>query len=393
MATAAAFERTLRTLGGLDRETPPPWFADAIDIALDDVEALLAARGPRQLEQAATELVGARLRARLTSDNADGLWFDWWAEELATAAADRAVRAAGDPAGGAWRAPWRLLHALLSIGTPPLVARARAEIDRCAPALGALGDVPSWLSLMPHVKATGELWGLRDAYGTRRAIIAACGYPGGLDRHVFLFDLDLSGDGVALVAPGVFADVEEASAAWRAQVGATADNAVAAPVDDPTDALALAHVDLDDRMIIGSESGEVLDNWFRARRRIDDLVTALESRGTPLPEPENLFQHGDISPLTGEFTAWHYAEHGTEPDAEAVEALAANWVEDVLPETWYLVSPRRLRIQRELIGDWFPTDPVTLAVKALLPDWTAWLAGRAGLPQHLKDEVVAAAAS
>ncbi len=390
-ATVAALEQAVRLFEGPDRDVAPAWFAPAVDAALDDVDRLLAAQGPGELEQAATELIGAQLHARLHSDNPDGLWFDWWTGELATTAADRVLQTADQPASGAWRAPWRLLHALLSIGTPPLTAHTRTEIDRCAPALGPLGDLPSWLSLMPRVKATGELWQLRDAYGTRRAVIAAYTYPDGLDHHVFLFDHDLSGHGVRLVAPDAFTDVEEASAAWRSRVGATADHAATTPVDDPADVQALVQIDLGDRMLMGSEPAEVLDNWFRARRRIDDLATTLGNRNTPLPEPQDLFDQGNTDTLVEEFTAWHTTEHRSSPDTEAVEALAAQWVEDVLPETRYLVSPRRLHIQRELLGDWIPTDPITITVKTLLPRWAAWLAERAELPPHLVERVVAAA--
>ncbi|MDQ2707045.1 MAG: hypothetical protein M3Z25_05175 [Actinomycetota bacterium] len=55
-------------------------------------------------------------------------------------------------------------------------------------------------------------------------------------------------------------------------------------------------------------------------------------------------------------------------------------------------SPRRVEFQLELIGDWTPDDPVTVAVKALMPDWVRWLGERAGLPEHLRVSAIEAPA-
>ena len=83
--------------------------------------------------------------------------------------------------------------------------------------------------------------------------------------------------------------------------------------------------------------------------------------------------------LVEPFTDWHVLTYGGPPDPEVVEALAEEWMEGALPETWFSASPARIRFQRELIADWIP-DPVTLGVVALLPDWVRWLGERAGLP-------------
>src|SRR6476619_6610173 len=81
-----------------------------------------------------------------------------------------------------------------------------------------------------RIGATGELWRMRDVYGARFAVIAGFSYPDDTDRSVFLFDIDACGL-VNLVRAGVFDDLEEAAASWRATVGEAADHATPAPVE------------------------------------------------------------------------------------------------------------------------------------------------------------------
>lgn len=147
------------------------------------------------------------------------------------------------------------------------------------------------------------------------------------------------------------------------------------------------HWDIDGTTVMGDEPRVVMDNWFRARRRLRDLAEALERRGVPLPAAESLYDDLDVAPLTAAFTSWHVGEHGTRPDAEALAELAMEWIEGGLPETWYAVSPDRIAFVRELVGDWLPDDPVTLAVQSLLPYWVRWLADRTDLPAHLRARV------
>lgn len=104
----------------------------------------------------------------------------------------------------------------------------------------------------------------------------------------------------------------------------------------------------------------------------------------PLPAAESLYHGVDTTAMTEQFTAWHMDTRGTQPDPEAVDALAAEWMEGALPETWYAVSPRRVEFQLGLIGDWIPEHPVTTAVTALMPEWVHWLGERTGLPEHLR---------
>jgi len=72
--------------------------------------------------------------------------------------------------------------------------------------------------------------------------------------------------------------------------------------------------------------------------------------------------------------------------------VAEEWLEGALPGTWHAASPHRAEYQLGLISDWIPDDPVTMEAKGLLPEWVRWNGEEAGLPEHLIDRSVAAAA-
>jgi len=152
-----------RTLGSRER---PSWFDDSTRRVLDGAAALVAATGPRELGQLTTELIGAQLY-RAIHDAGEGLWFDLWFAELADAARSRLDRAVG---GGEWRPMYWLLHGLAAIAPPSLVptlpSRGVVRSLRADPA------PPSWLFDATRIATTGEVWQMRDTYGTRYAVIA-----------------------------------------------------------------------------------------------------------------------------------------------------------------------------------------------------------------------------
>ena len=84
------------------------------------------------------------------------------------------------------------------------------------------------------------------------------------------------------------------------------------------------------------------------------------------------------------------ARHGHAPSRDAVEALAEEWLEGMLPGTEHAVSPHRSQFYRELIGDW-RDDPVTDPALALLPEWVRWNGEQASVPAHLIERAVLAA--
>jgi len=382
--------RALQALLGPPRR--PAWFDSANKAVLDRAGVVMAARGPRELEQATAELLGAELY-RVLREEHEGLWFSWWFEELTEAATAR-IREEVASQDGAWEPPWRLLHGLTSIGSPALQSMARTALDRAKKELR--GDVavrqqPAWLRQLGRITATGEVWEMRDAYGARIALIAGFSYPDGVDRSVFLFDIDACGI-IEIVHAGVFDDVQQAATAWQALVGDTAQSARPERVVTAERLLCLVHCDSEEEILRGTESRTVLDNWFRARRRIHDLADALRRRGMPLPAARSLYHDLDTDPMAEAFTGWYVHRHGTEPDPEAARALAEEWMEGTLPDTWHAVSPHRVEFQLSLINDWIPDDPITVAAKALLPEWVRWHGEQAGLPEHLVDRGVAVAA-
>jgi hypothetical protein len=285
-----------------------------------------------------------------------------------------------------------LLHGLTSIGSPALRSIAQDALALAAKGLpaGAAAGQPEWLGQLPHSAATGDVWEMHDAYGARFAVIAGFCYPGGADESVFLFDIDACGD-IRLAGAGVFDDVDQAAAAWRAALGEAAAGARPGLVETAERLCCLAYLDAGEEILLGSEPRAVTDNWFRARRRTHDLAEVLDKRGIPLPETKSLFHDFDTTPMEEAFTGWYERRHGAAPDPEVVGAVAEEWLEGALPGTWHAASPHRAAYQLSLISDWIP-DPVTVAAKALLPEWVRWNGEQAGLPEHLIDRAAAAAA-
>ncbi|WP_261576119.1 hypothetical protein [Frankia gtarii] len=256
--------------------------------------------------------------------------------------------------------------------------------------LGGIPTQPTWLADLAEVAATGEVWQLRDAYGSRLAVIAGFAYPGGTDPSLFLFDVDACG-AIMVVNSGCYDDVAQAAAAWRAFAGESADGTEPQRVETAQELLGLLHAERDELFVVGDESDSALDNWFRAMRRFYDLAEALDQRGLPLPVAESLFGKIDETPSAEAFTAWYTAHHGQPPDdAEAVEVLAHEWLEGCLPGAQHAASPHRVRYFRELMSDWID-DSITVVAKTLLPDWVRWNCEQAGVSEHLTALSVGAA--
>lgn len=371
-----------RALGSQER---PAWFDESIRRVLDGAVALVASTGPRELEQLTTELVGAELY-RAIHDTREGLRFDWWFAELADATRNRLDRAL---VSGEWRPYYWLLHGLAAVAPPALVPMLPSR--GFVKSLHADPAPPSWLFDATRIAATGEIWRMRDTYGTRYAVIAGFGYPRGTGQHVLLLDIDTSGF-IVMGGVGVFDDAQQAATAWRDAVGDSAETAEPEAVTDPDQLLCLVQLDpTGEGGVRGDEPRSVIDNWFRSDRRIRELYDVMRKGRRPLPAATNLYRNFDIAVMTRPFTEWYAATGAGEPDPESVAALAEEWMEGTLPETWFSVSPRRVEFQLELVGDWI-TDEVTTEVLNLMPTWVGWLGERGGLPDHLREQVTAAAA-
>jgi hypothetical protein len=354
------------------------WFDESIENVLDQVDVLLAAQRPRDLDQATAELVGAELH-RVIHREHDHLWFNDWFSELIGAAT------------GQSEARLRLLYGLAAIGSPGLREHAEAairQVDRL------VRDRPRWLVQVPQVTATGEVWEMRDVYGSRFGFVAAYSYPDGSDSPVYLFDIEAGHFPISLVGAGVFDDVEQAAAAWRAQVGDAARNARPLPIESTERLLPLVHSGSNEDIVSGNESRAITDNWFRVHRRVHELGEALRKRGSAPPVAQSLFHNLDTEAMSKAFSDWYERRNGAAADLPAVEALAQDWVEGVLPESWHSVSPPRVEAQLAMFrDDWLPDDPLTGTAKALFPEWVRWNGEQASLPEHLIDRAVTAATS
>jgi hypothetical protein len=89
-----------------------------------------------------------------------------WAMELV----DRAVQRIAETArqgGGAWRGPWWLLHGLSSIGSYGLGGFAWEQASEAARPLprDLRSAEPTWLNLLPDIRATGDVRLMRTHTG------------------------------------------------------------------------------------------------------------------------------------------------------------------------------------------------------------------------------------
>ncbi|MGW2938207.1 hypothetical protein ACWDA7_41930 [Streptomyces sp. NPDC001156] len=369
------------------------WFGPSFSVLLDEAEVLLGAEGPRQLEDMTARLLGARVYQAVQEGRSLALG-DWIGELIDTAeerARDRLV--SGVPGG---QAALLLLHGLSSVGSPAIAHAALEAVFRLRPVVRGsqvLPTLPPWRDAVAKLRMTGDIWVLRDVYGSRLGVIAATVYPGGVDAAVYLFDIDACGF-VVLAGGGTYDDVEQAATAWRAAVGTAAAEAVPEPLAQArTEALrCLTEVDLTEISILGTEPRVVWDEWFRALRRIHDVSAALERRGRSLPAAIDLYRDVDVTPTLDAFTAWLRQKQSAAVEEEIVEALVDEWLAGVLPDTADSVSPHRINHNLRLINDWDSSHPVTTGVKRLLPDWVRFLAWRSDLPQAAADAALAALA-
>jgi hypothetical protein len=370
----------------------PQWWEPSHERLIAASGGLLTAQSPQALEQGTAELIGAELYDEL-HDERSGMRFDTWAIELVDHAARRMVDAAGrGDDEDAWRGPWWLLHGLASIGSYGLGGYAWEQASKAARSLprDARAADPAWLKLLPEIEATGDVRVMRDAYGTRFGVTAALSYPGGVDPSVYLFDIDASGL-TRLAGADVFADMDEAAAAWRNQVGVSAEGLT--PVPATAESLTcLVYCECEEQHVMGDESRTLLDNWFRGPRRIRDVHDALEERGITLPEYSPRYHDIDVAPMADPFVGWYAGRHGHQPSRDAVEGLAEAWLEGMMPGTEHSVSPNRSEIFRQEFSGW-TDDPLTGAALALLPEWVRWNGEQAGVPAPLIESAVSAASA
>jgi len=374
----------------------PWWFGASIRRMLRRDDAVMAAAGPRELEQAVAELTGAEVYWALNEPRS-GLWFEWWFEDLVQAAADRVKAEAAGESGG-WQAPWRLLHGLAAIGSPALRSAAIHAVKDAGRALTPRQSAaaPDWLGLCPDGSVTGGVWAMRDDYRTRFAVLAECGYPGGVDPHVLLLDVDAC-VAVTPVHAAVFDSLDQAVAGWRESKGDTASTAVPEPVTDYSQLGFLVHCDVSPNgPFRGDEPRGYADNLFRVNRRTHDIADAMAARGHQWPGESSL-HHGRTAAaeaMAEAFGDWYVRRHGREPSGEVIRWLAGDWIVGTLPGYENAVSPHRVRaLLAYMDDDWLPEEPATAPAYELLPEWVRWNGEQAGVPRPLIERSAAVAES
>jgi hypothetical protein len=363
----------------------PDWWEASHDRVLDASVGLLAAAGPRTLEQAVAELIGGELHASILREES-GLGLDIWGMRLV----DRAAARASAPAesGDARTGPVWLLHGLASFGSAGLATDARQRALAASRSLP--GDrwrsLPGWLSQQPA--ATGDVRVIRDVYGTRTGVLAGFRYPADASPWVYLIDLDASG-AVRLAGGGAFDDMDQAASAWRAAVGDSAADAVpeAATGESLT---ALVYYEHQEELLFGDESLAVMIEWYRAGLRGQEVMAAAEAHGIALPAPRYLFAGIDYMSAAKAFTDWYSSRHGHVPPKQPVRYLAEEWLEGMLPGTEHMVSPARSRFYHELIDDWQEGQERDAALD-LLPEWVRWNGEESGVPALFLERAVSAA--
>ena len=363
----------------------PKWWEASHDRVLDASAGLLTATSPRTLERAVAELIGGELHASMLREES-GLRLDTWGMRLADRAAARA--AAPAESGDARSGPVWLLHGLASFGSRGFATYARQRALAAARSLpGELRrSLPEWVSQQP--KATGDVRVIRDVYGTRIGVLAGFRHPADASPWVYLIDLNVSGP-VRLVGGGAFDDMDQAASAWRAAVGDSATDAMpeAATGESLT---CLVYYEHGEELLFGDESLAVMNEWYRAGLRGQEVAAAVEALGISLPQHRYLFADIDYLPAVKAFTDWYRTRHGHEPPEQPVQYLAEEWLEGMLPGTERAVSPARSRFYRALIDDWLEGPDRDKALD-LLPEWVRWNGEESGVPALFLEPAVSAA--
>lgn len=356
------------------REATRSWWQPSIKQMLADAPVLLDAAGPRELEQATAELLGATLHRAISEQTTGFALLEWLTCLIDTAG--RAGRSRAGSAGSRY-----LLHGITALA-PRSIAPARLS------RLGGPGtDDPEWLAATGTVTPTGEVYLLTDGYQTRFGVLVGCHRPSWDDGgEVFLLDVDACTPVIRPFDAGVYDSRDAAAQAWRDTVGQSAAGAELAEAE-PALLAELLPFPTADPGVIGDESRRLMDNYFRILRRSDDLRAVLADAGTPLPTDtewsRGLYCDVPVDPYLDAFTAWYTGRNGTAPDGQAIRWLIEEWTHGTIARTRLACSPHRIVDVRDRIALEWNDDPAAKAALALIPAWVHWCAEQTGLTPDL----------
>ena len=264
-----------------------PWWEASHDEVLAAAAALTDCDGPEDLEQATAELIGDRLWQRLQTEVAGHDYLGWMSRLIDVIDERRAESGA-----------WLLAHGLAAICPQPhrdrlltVIGQDRGEAHPAA---------PSWLALVPQLRVDGDPQVVVDGYGGRYGVMVDLARPGAAAR-TYLIDVDLC---LPFVSPpsGWHADSGSAVAAWRAQVGPSADAAVRPQPVGGELLVQLLPRDLDviGPTLMGNERRDQLAEFFRMRRVVEQVRSSL-GLDDALPSP---IAEEAVRSRVDDFVAW-----------------------------------------------------------------------------------------
>lgn len=278
----------------------------------------------------------------------------------------------------AWRGPWSVCTALMSVLPHPFPDAVDEMITR----LRALPDGPMLPTGPGGPEVTGPVLWTSDRYGSRFAVTAPITTAEEAGRW-YLWDIDACGHGAFTVHSGYYPSSAAALTGWQTGVGRPSSaGTVLAPVDD-TGLLAELLPAEAGFMRPGGESLEQFAEYHRSKR----LAEAVK-RAVPRPNP------GSDDGLTAataavEFVSWRRAHVPGQPGPavdldELVEELADSWNLNGIDAVYATCSPHRVALCVLHLRNYYLDDFADELV-ALLPDWVRWLATRNSTAPELID--------
>jgi hypothetical protein len=384
---------------------PSPWWDESHQRILTAARALTWPSRLVDLETQAGRIVGDEFYERLNSESSGmrpSQWLGALAEE--TGAELRASVAGG---AGDWPQLWALLCGL-ALTVPPgdsdsetaKLARETfpdikdpyetvlAETAQAAKLLADRGLTAALEHPGDGASPVGAPLLACDAYGTRFLLVAPFGDDGEAPHHWYAWDIDACWI-LNVVAAGVFASAQDALTEWQQAAGPSAAGTMLSPAA-PELATRLLASCLDSGpmsdMLEGSEPRELLQEYYRLRRRAHALVPADVVPASPgTDDPDHVYEA---------FLSWYTARHGDAPEetADAAGTILDQWgPEPPLEErSRYATSPHRIEMAARVIRDAYLPDHANEALR-LLPEWTQWCIEQSGLTGDLAARSCAAA--
>jgi hypothetical protein len=337
------------------------------------------------LETRASKAVGTVLLQRSKSDLSTGNTFNPWLGHLAKTAANRAVALirAGDDT---WRGPACLLLGLAAIRPSGLNAQVDTAVTKLRKALDGHGrpEVFSRFS-EDRIETTGRAWIAVDGYGDRFGLVMQTVTDIDGEEHYYLVAVEMASDNTATYA-GSFSSLDHAFERWRDHVGPSASQAEPNPVTSGADLWFLMYLNDPGDITYDLKMGPILNEYFRAQRRLEDLAANFRSRGLEIPAPVGLYRQ-DVEPDFEPFMDW-LAERGWDEDAvgDRVFTLMNEWYDGSPPETVHAVSPLRVAARSLTTLDMYDMGD---EFKPLMTEWIRFCAATTGLNDTLTEAAVA----